>query len=217
MNSRRLAIFILILLPIAALEAQGTRASDKPAAEAKPVPIPGFIFNVSNILLDVEEYRGGVGVRFLYPAYALRASLGGGYSSANDSLEIAASGTFEKPFYVGRVTPLWGINTVLGYEQERSAVDADNWSITRSVSASMGGVLGLEFHITDYVSLMVEYELAASLAWTGFTRAVDGVAAPAATSVNYDVSTRLGNGGGISLVLYLKPAGGMPAIEQKKK
>ena len=173
--------------------------------------------SAGNILLDIDEYQGGVGVKFLYPDYALRASIGGGYSSADGSLDIAVTGTFEKPFFIGRITPCWGVNAVLGYDQERSAVDADNWSMTQAVSASVGGVLGLEFHVTDAVSFMVEYELAASLAWAGSSSAADGVVTPGDSTVNYDVSTRLGNGGGIAIVLYLEPTGRASGGDRGKK
>lgn len=171
--------------------------------------IPGFIFNTSNLLLDLNTYQGGVGIKLLYPDYALRVSAGGGYTGSSERLELTTGLTFEKPFYTGRVTPYWGGVLLLEFSKEGSEDDTNDWEIVQGFEGNLGGILGVEFFILDFLSVFAEYELTAGLAWSGASQSTGGTVTESG-STNFAVTTGLGNNASLGVVIYLKPAGRLP-------
>ena len=64
----------------------------------------GLIFKVNDILLDVESYQGGLGIkRFYKDKYGYHGSLDFSYSSSSNSIVIELGNTIEKHLAEGRV------------------------------------------------------------------------------------------------------------------
>jgi hypothetical protein len=211
--------FGLFVSAVALIAAVSVEAQTTPATPEQKSAVPGFIFNTSNLLLDLESYQGGVGIKLIYPEYALRASAGGSYTGTTGQLDFNLGLTYEKPLFTGRVSPYWAINSIFAYSQERSEIDPDNWMKLKGFSAGVGGVLGVELFILDFLSIFAEYELSASVAWSFTSRSLDGTVSES-SSTNFNAATGLGNSGSLGLVVYLKPTGRLPVkepIQQKKK
>jgi hypothetical protein len=59
----------------------------------------GIIFNVSDILLDIESYQGGVGFKWFFTdSFAYRGSFDFGYSDSSSSLNIKLGNSLEYHF-----------------------------------------------------------------------------------------------------------------------
>ena len=208
---KRVLIVFLTLLAVTFLTAAQETGEMEGEPEKKEF-IPGLIFNTSNLLLDLNAYQGGAGVKLLYSEHALRFSAGAGYIGADSRLEITAGAVYEKPFYTGRVTPYWGGVLLAGYSREGAENDSDYWEIIQGFEASLGGILGVEFFLMDYLSVFAEYELAAGLAWSQVSRNAGGTLTKNGTT-NFTAATGLGNNASLGVVVYLKPSGRMPLEE----
>ena len=130
---------LLILGPVFGQDVEAPEAVDESGGDSRTV---GFIFNTSNLLLDIDAYQGGFGAKFRYPDSALRTLATLGYASTNSNLEIGAGITYEKPFFTGRVVPYWGLLANVLFDGERVEVDEENYTQTRVVTGSAGAVLG---------------------------------------------------------------------------
>ena len=178
-------------------------------AKPKELPfIPGFIFSTSNLLFDVDAYMGGFGGKLLYPDYALRVMANVGYrTSPSERLDLAAGLIYQKPLFPrARVTPYYGVGTELGFSYDYWKTDSDNWTETRTFIASVGGILGVEVFILDFLSVFAEYKLSAGLSWAGVSQETAGVGT-SDSKINYEIATGLGNRSMIGVVVYLKPSG----------
>ena len=178
-------------------------------------PTVGFIFNTSNLLLDIDAYQGGFGAKFRSPDSALRTLATLGYASTNSNLEIGAGITYEKPFFTGRVVPYWGLLADVLFDGERVEVDEENYTQTRVVTGSAGLVLGAEVFIFDFLSVFGEYQLAFDVAHTVVAQSVDG-SVTESSSTNYGFGAGLGNNGSIGLVVYLRPLGFLEAASAEE-
>jgi len=192
---------LLIFAPVFGQELEAPVEED-----AADRPTVGFIFNTSNLLLDIDAYQGGFGAKFRYPESALRALVTLGYASTNSNLEVGAGVTYERPFFTGRVVPYWGLLAAAVVQGERVEVDEDNYTQTRVITGSAGAVLGAEVFIFDFLSVFGEYQLAFDVAHTAISQSVDGTVTDS-SSTNYAFGAGLGNNASIGLVVYLRPLG----------
>ncbi|MFW5835877.1 MAG: hypothetical protein ACOCVK_00550 [bacterium] len=202
MRRRRWWLALVVFIVAGALSAQEA----SPPVDEDPGFIPGFVFNASNLLLDLDEYQGGFGGKLRFPDFSLRALLAFGYASSNDTINGALGITYEQPFFTGRITPYWGMVAGAGYESERTGSDADNYTATSIITGTAGVVLGAELLLFDFLSLFAEYALAFDVASTIVEQSTGGAVAEEST-LNFAVGTGLGNAASIGIVLYLQPLG----------
>ncbi|WP_319562184.1 hypothetical protein [Marispirochaeta sp.] len=164
---------------------------------------PGIIFNTSNILLDLNEYQSGVGVKLKANDYALRGLFNIGYESGADLFEMDLGLTYEKPFFTGRVAPYWGVAVNGGYSLDRDEYDSDNWNEYSDFIGGLSAIFGTEVYIFDFLSLFAEYSIGFSISRATVTQKSSGVESDD-TTINYNIGTGLGNAASIGIVIYLE-------------
>lgn len=199
---------LLVSAPISGQDARETVPVEDVATgdSGAPASTVGFIFTTSDLLLDIDAYRGGFGLKLRYPDAVLRPHITFGYASTHANLEIAAGVTYEKPFFPGRVVPYWGLLASVLFRSERSEVDAENYTQVRGLTGSAGAVLGAEVFVLDFFSVFADYQLALDLAYSAVAQSVDGTVTES-TRMNYAFGAGLGNDASIGLVVYLRPVG----------
>ena len=105
-----LLITIIICMGFSYLYSQDESEPSSLDPEAKKgFPPWGFIFNTNNLLLDIESYQAGVGVKVLRDnnvAHRYLADLF--YSSSSKTFSGTLGLTYEKHFKPGRLSPYWG-------------------------------------------------------------------------------------------------------------
>ncbi len=166
-------------------------ASPAPGVSPKVSPDPtdvGIIFSSSDILLDLDNYQGGFGVKIGSGSFYLRGTLDFLLSSASSSFSVNAGATGEYHLAPGPVSPYLGAYAQVGYSLQENVI----WTVPLSV----GGVAGVEVSILDFISVFAEYCLAADFTFTTDLET-------SKTTFDYLVDTRLGNGSKLGIVVYL--------------
>jgi hypothetical protein len=156
---------------------------------------PGLIFTTSDILLSLGDYQSGVGIKLKADDYAIRASVNVDYESSDNIFELGLGGTYERPFFTGRVSPYWGGALILGYEFDGE--DDLSSNETTSYTAGITALLGAEIYVFDFLSFFAEYGM-------GF--AFSRSSSDGDTSFNYRIGTDisdLGNQASIGVTVYL--------------
>jgi len=162
----------------------------------------GIIFNVDDILLDVESYQGGIGLkRYFKDQGAYRVALDFEYSNSFDSLLVSLGNTLEYHIITGRISPYIGGYFDIGYARYKDETDSDNWTKSWSIPLSTGPVFGVEIEVFNVLSLFAEYSLAFDLTYTTTTTSIAGSETTDSTT-NYSVDTGLGNDSKIGIVIY---------------
>lgn len=164
---------------------------------------PGIIFNTSNILLDLEEYQSGVGIKLRGEDYSIRGLFSVSYESSNDEFVTNMGITYEKPFFPGRVSPYWGIAGKLGLNLDKDEYDADNWVNTTTVTGNLSAVFGTEVYIFEFLSVFAEYNLGTSVSWAKVVQSSSGTETES-TTTNFSIGTELGNEASLGMVIYLE-------------
>ena len=173
----------------------------------------GFIFNTSNIFLDLESYQAGLGAKVLLDNdIALRFLADGFYSSSTDTFSITLGTAFEKHFRRKRVSPYWGGFVDFGIMRQYNETDSDNWTKNISVPISGGAILGVEFFIVETVSLFAEYNVVFEGSIMTSTTSVAGVEMKTDPEFSYTIDTGVGNEAKLGIVIYLDD---VVAIERK--
>jgi hypothetical protein len=162
----------------------------------------GIIFNVSNILLDVESYQGGIGFKWFFKdTLAYRGSFDFGYSDSSSALHITLGNTLEYHFVLGRVSPYVGAFLNFGYTRYEEEFDSSSWSKVKSIPISAGPVLGVEVSIFQFLTIFAEYRLSFEYNHTTVYQYVDTSESQEKES-SFNVSTGLGNDAKIGVVVY---------------
>lgn len=164
---------------------------------------PGIIFNTSNILLDLDEYQSGVGIKLRGEDASLRGLFSISYQSSNDEFDTNMGITYEKPFFSGRVSPYWGIAGKVGLNLDKDEYDADNWVNTTSITGNLSAVFGTEVFIFEFLSVFAEYNLGASVSWAKVVQSSSGTETES-TTTNFSIGTELGNEASLGVVIYLE-------------
>ncbi|MFW6139180.1 MAG: hypothetical protein ACOC7U_08405 [Spirochaetota bacterium] len=162
----------------------------------------GLIFNVNDILLDVDSYQGGVGLkRYWKEKMAYRAMFDFGYSKSSSSWLVSAGGTVEHHFIPGQISPYIGGFLDAAFTWYKDETDADNWTKVASIPISAGPVLGLEVAVFNVLSLFAEYSITLDFTYTITKQSVAGSESKD-TSTDFGVSTGMGNDAKIGVVVY---------------
>lgn len=164
----------------------------------------GFIFNTSNIFLDIESYQAGFGAKaILEDDLALRFLVDGYYSSSTDTFSISLGTAVEKHFRRQRVSPYWGGFIELGFMRQFEEFDSDNWTENLHFPLSAGVILGVEFFIFENVSLFAEYNLVFEGSITSSTYSESGVETEYDPEFSYSIDTGIGNEAMLGIIIYL--------------
>ncbi len=179
-------------------------------------PVPwGFIFNTNNLLMDIEGYQAGVGFKTLHDNnVAIRYLIDIFYSSSSDSFSGTLGATYEKHFKPGRISPYWGGFIEAGYIGQKSKTDSDNWTMNNTFPVSVGGVLGVEFFIMEFLSVFAEYSISFDSLITSTSTSVAGNVTNTNPEITYSIDSGIGNNSSIGIIIYLD---NVITFEQKDK
>lgn len=201
-----LTLFVLSVIVNSQALAQDRSANsggDTAAAERdEPNRAVGLLFNSENVLLDLDDYQGGVGLKVVYPRFAIRGVLGFAYEHDSETSAIAGGITFEKPIVRALVTPYWGAMIRTDYSRERNETDADNWIESATTGVVLGPIFGGELTITNNLGVFAEYQLVGRFSRTKIETSTNG-ATDTASNRDLQFGTELGNQGSIGIVVYL--------------
>jgi hypothetical protein len=147
----------------------------------------GIIFNATSLLGNIAQYQdglsAGMGMKYWFgDKSAVRALLEFSYTrdTAADTSTTAfgLSGAYLYHFVKGKVSPYTG--GLAGVEISGST------GATTTVGLILGGILGAEVRVLDFLGLFGEYNLRLTY-----------------TEPNLDFGLAVGNGGSIGVIIYL--------------
>ena len=134
---------------------------------------------------------------------AMRTSIGCSYENGTNTLGINGSYVLESPFFKGRVTPYWGGGLHVAYDVTQSA-NGEDWTRQSVLTGQLGGLIGAEYFIAEYISLFAEYELFLGLSNVVNAQSIAGAVTENSVT-NFEIATDLGNNASIGVVIYVKP------------
>jgi hypothetical protein len=194
-NAKRLACAGMIVISMAAVSVhaddQASGTIQKPSPALGPNDL-GLIFSTDNILLGLESYQAGLGVKIGWGKICLRGAFDFLINGASRSFSLNIGATGEYHLAPGPISPYVGGYAQIGYMYQGDLLCAFPFSI--------GAVAGVEVFIFDFLSIFVEYCLALD-----FTVTTD--LQTSQTTFDYLVDTRLGNGAKLGIVLYFMRIG----------
>ena len=115
----------------------------------------GLIFTFND--LRPQTFDGGVGVKFPFSQFDLRAIFGFGYTKDdNDNSEIAfgVGADLIKNLSAGKITPYIGGGAGIALGKE------SNWQDTSTFQFWLRAILGVEYFLRENISLAGEYRFA---------------------------------------------------------
>ena len=167
----------------------------------------GIIFSAPSILMDIERYEGGFGIKKSYKYWAVRWAADLIYASGSrlSSLSIMRAQEqhlSEIGFEKLDISPYYGWFASVGYIRQRFLVDEENHINDMTFPITGGPIIGAELFLFEFLSIFAEYQLALE-----FDILLNRVTI-AGTSVNnwgLDVliDTKMGNSSRLGVVLYL--------------
>ena len=200
LSSRRAAVaLVLVLLAV------------RSSAEQRSGPILpgqdiGVIFSAKDLLLGLEEYQGGLGVKIAGDKVDYRLLFDVFLSSVNDSYAAALGVAAERHLpMVDRVSPYVG--ATLGLEAARTITrDASTGVRTDSLSLpfSLGAIFGVEVFAFRFLSVFAEYGLTGTLEYTSTTQTGPGID-ETHSSWDWSLETGMGNKARIGVIVYFAP------------
>ncbi len=185
-----LALVFVAAAPIAAQDVKPASAAK--SARTRTLVDAGLIFNLDGALLDLGAYQAGIGVKLGWENLRLRILLDAVASSASDSYAVKLGTTLERHLTPEPLSLYVGGSAGAGYMLQVGSFS--------SVLFSVGAVAGVEFFPLKFLSLFVEYTLAAD-----FTLNTDLLSST--TTFDYLVDMRMGNESTIGIVVYFKRSG----------
>jgi hypothetical protein len=186
--SRRGLLPIIIFLAVSAASPAQSLIASKPSPASGSSDL-GLIFCANNIFLDLESYEAGIGAKMAFNDFALRGSIDLGYFGATQAFSVNLGLAVESHFMPGAISPYLGAYTRIGYNIQPGVLSV--------VPVSLGGIIGVEVFIFDFLSIFAEYALAVDLTLTTDL-------ATATTTFDYVVDTKMGNNSMIGVVVYFQ-------------
>ena len=203
MKKTLLIIMVSVFLLLGGLltaEDQNIGEKMKPAMGTRNM---GLIFNTTNILMDLDSYQGGFGFKGSLEKYELRSMADFLFRNNPNAFAINFSFALEEHFMPGRISPYLGGILGAGFIYLKTEVDANNWTQVFTFPLSLGGLLGVEVFIFEFLSLFVEYNLAASVGLNINRTSSAGVITTDFT-FDYSLDLGMGNQSKIGMVIYFK-------------
>ncbi len=189
---RRITFCMLVLAAIVAI-ALPIEAQEKRPEEPRGDEINlGLIFNTGDLLLGLESYQAGVGLKIGSDALAFRVLLDIFYSNSKSSFSTDLGVCLEWHFLQQPVSPYFGGFMSLGF-----ATQSFDTTVLYNVPISAGPVFGVELMIFDFFSIFAEYELKFSLDLNTTKGALTSD-----TNYTFILNTAIGNGAKLGVIFY---------------
>lgn len=162
----------------------------------------GVVFNVDDILLDLESYQGGIGFkRYVGDQWAVRGLFDAGASTSSNSWLLTLGGALEYHFSTGRLTPYAGGFLDLGMVHYKEEFPGDEYRTVNSFPVTFGPLFGVEIALFDFLSVFAEYGVQFDLTTTTTKERVGGVETKE-TDTDFSVETGIANSSKIGIVIY---------------
>lgn len=197
-----LSFAVLLLLGASGTLSAQERQSEAGGAAADFVESIGLIFNTADILFEMESFRGGVGAEFGFERFLVRGWLDLFIHTGFNPFAFTVGGAFKKQIFPGRVSPYGGGYLEIGFSHLRTGTDDANWTRVNSLPITIGGMLGVEVFVLDFLSLFVEYDLSLELKYLN-TRISTAGEETVTQQWDYTFDVGLGNSARIGIVIYL--------------
>lgn len=199
---RIIACLIIALIGLSTLSALSME-------DVKTVP-KAVLFNVPNLLMGVEEYQGGIGVKITKEKWHLRLMLdllldidGENPGTDVDDFDYGLGAAAEYHLSDGKISPYLGLGLSFLHDSDKSVTDSDNWSKDYWNTLSLGPILGTEVKIMENVSLFAEYQLSLDFVGSGNTTNTAGTKTKTANDLQWQLGLDLGNQALIGVAVYL--------------
>jgi len=162
----------------------------------------GFIFSTDNLLMNINDYNGGIGIKMMFPKLSARFLVDFGYSKSTGIFSTDLGFTLEKRMREGRIVPYLGGGFKAGINREKVELDIDNWTKQISIPLEASANLGVEVFLLEFLSFFAEYSLAFQLIAVNTKESINGTVT-SDTTWTWDLSTGLGNSGRLGIIIYL--------------
>ena len=122
----------------------------------------GSYFPLIIFSLILENIRAALDGSFVFPDFAIKASLGGEYHAGTETLDLSGYTSVEFPLLIGPVVPYWGSSLKASYKLEQITTN-DDWNRNADIAGYIGAFLGVEYFLLEHLSFFAEYELSLGL------------------------------------------------------
>jgi hypothetical protein len=194
-KTRQLTCVCLLLAFLVAIAAN---AQTKAPSPFQKLDVPqgsydlGLIFNTSSILLDLESYQAGLGLKIGRDKVSFRGLFDLVLNGASDSFALNAGTAIQFYLIPGlSISPYVGGSVGGGYMRQADAMSM--------VVLSVGALAGVEVFLFDFLSVFAEYAITAD-----FTLSTDIPSSQ--TTFDYLVDTGMGNNSKLGIVIYFMRA-----------
>ncbi len=161
----------------------------------------GLVVNAKNLLGDLDSYEGGIGAKISTGRVVLRGAVDLLVNTDFNPFSVTLAATFEKHFLPGRISPYWGIFGELGYTRIKTESGPVDWILQTTFPFTLGGLLGVEIFVFDFLSLFVEYGLPLTLGIDTTKTSVAGSVTSSSKFI-YKLDAGLANRSMIGIVIY---------------
>jgi hypothetical protein len=187
-----------VCFSIALLGAFAANAQTKASSPVQKLEIAqgscdlGLIFNTSSILLDLESYQAGIGLKIGRDKVSFRGLFDLVLNGASDSFSLNAGAAIQYYLLPGSsLAPYIGSSVGGGYMRQGDALSM--------VVLSVGALAGVEVFLFDFLSVFAEYAITGD-----FTFSTDIPSSQ--TTFDYLVDTGMGNKSKLGIVIYFMRA-----------
>jgi hypothetical protein len=183
-------VLMLAMTAIAAGAQDAPQGSPNKRGAVKTPDDVGLIFNVSNLLSGLESYQAGLGGELGWDKLSLRALLDLVVNSGAGTFSINTGGTVQYRLLPNPLSFYVGGSLGAGYMRQISVVSATHFSVS--------AVAGLEYFPVEFISIFMEYEVAADFTITNDLQRSQ-------ITFDYLIDTRMGNDSRIGIIFHIRP------------
>jgi hypothetical protein len=188
--NRALCVLLALMIPVMlAAQVRDSAESGQPGSH-RTVDDVGLIFNMSNILLDLEGYQAGLGAKVGWGNLYVRGLLDFVANGSASTLSLNAGATVEYHLLPRPLSFYVGGSVGAGYTLQNL--------VAASTRFTLAAVAGIEYWPFEFVSVFAEYAIAGDFSFTKDLQT-------SVTSFDYLIDTAMGNDSKIGLVIHLVP------------
>ncbi|WP_319417170.1 hypothetical protein [Marispirochaeta aestuarii] len=190
-------ILILMLSPMISLLAQEPTHSSETTQSSidSSKPEYGIIFNIGSILDGISSYQGGIGVKYHKDDIYWRFLIDINYDYESNFFSTLLGVNREYHIVKSKLSPYYGWTLSTGVTHLYTE-GTDTTLIT--IPINTGAIFGIEWSVTDYISLSVEYTIALEYTYNSQTSPLYSDE----QNSNFTLNTGLGNYGKIGVTVY---------------
>lgn len=178
------AVLLVVITPSAAAEGGSLIPNLSPAKG--PIDL-GLIFNANDLLLGLENYQAGLGVKIGWGKLCLRGLFDFTVNSSAEAFGVDLGVAAEYHLIPGPISPYVGASVSGGYMTQSN--------VTSALSFSLGAIAGVEVFIADFLSVFAEYGLVADFTSTTDLQTDEN-------TFDYLINTGMGNNAKLGIVIY---------------